>query len=96
MPSLAPTPTPQASAEPGYNASMAVGGNSGGIISIVNTNLIQLAAVTMSLLVVIGGVAYYMSDRGRVPPEMPKEPSRDDIYGMVLGESRKRARKPKQ
>jgi len=93
-PTSMPSDTPIVTAEPSYNASLALGGDSSGVVSILNSSLLPLAAATMSVIVIVGGVAFYMGDRSRAP-ELPNEPSHDDLYKMVLGEPHRRVRKPK-
>ncbi len=91
MPSATPEPTTQIALN---NTTAAVVNSGNGGNGQLYSEILPLVAATISIIVIVGCVAFYMSGRSRVT-EIPKEPSREDLYGMVIGGAYQRTRRPR-
>lgn len=90
-PLVIPTVSPSASATPTAIVTPATNQSTTGIAETISANIVWIIAAVI-LLAVVAGAAMYLKKGGGKGGNKPKEPSREDIYKLVTGDTRRRRR----
>ncbi len=87
------TISPSIDASPSVQAS-AVSTNQSGFTGLISENVCPISAILVILAIVIVGSAFYLKKRATDNRGQINEPSREDIYRLVIGDN-KRKRRPR-